>query len=279
MRVRKGWLLCLAVFTAALASAQTTLNMSEDLLRLGIASTNMVPNQPTLDAGPLFVQAVAYAKNNGIATVIADPGAYYFLTLLESNAHVGLRNINNMTIDFRGADLIFTHPLFYGIVVYSSTNAVLQNFTADYQPLPFTQVRVVAVDVVNSEIQYAVQPGWQDPSAFNSVQGPPGFAPPLVQVHVFRNGQPAFSVRRMLTQPPFTGGRFPVMAFTAPATLASVRPGDIAVVALNGIAQAVNCNHCVGHHTPKHYPLFEPQWWHSGGRFTIQRDGAGLFDP
>src|SRR5215831_5796092 len=34
----------------------TTLNLSQDLVSLGIASTNMVPNQPSLDAGPLFVQ-------------------------------------------------------------------------------------------------------------------------------------------------------------------------------------------------------------------------------
>ena len=128
--------LVLVVSLVCVASAQTPLNMSRDLVGLGIASTNMVPNQPALDAGPLFVQAVAYAKNNGITRLIADPGAYYFLNLLESNAHVGLRNINNMTIDFQGSDLIFTQPLFYGMVVYSSTNSVLQNFTVDYQPLP-----------------------------------------------------------------------------------------------------------------------------------------------
>src|SRR5258706_13695387 len=31
--------------------AQTTLNVSQDLVRLGIASSNIVPNQPSLDAG------------------------------------------------------------------------------------------------------------------------------------------------------------------------------------------------------------------------------------
>src|SRR5262249_37046518 len=123
-----------------LPSAQvTTLNLSQDLVPLGIAATNMVPNQPSLDAGPLFVAGVAYAQSHGINTVIADPGTYYFLGLLESNAHFALRSIDNMTIDLHGANLIFTHPLYYGMIVYYSTNAVLQNFTADYQPLPYTQ--------------------------------------------------------------------------------------------------------------------------------------------
>src|SRR5262245_50719809 len=70
----------------------TTLNLSQDLVSLGIASNNMVPNQPALDAGPLFVAGVAYAKNHGVTTVVANPGAYYFLGLLEPNAHFALRN-------------------------------------------------------------------------------------------------------------------------------------------------------------------------------------------
>ena len=162
---------CFGVLVAVPVSAQTTLNMSEDLLRLGIASANMVPNQSAVDAGPLFVQAVEYAKANGIRNLIADRGSYYFLST-QDNTHVALGSIDNMTIDFRGSDLIFTHPLYYGIIIYYSNNAVLENFTIDYQPLPFTQVRVVSTDTVHSKIQYSVMPGWQDPAVFNSTQGP-----------------------------------------------------------------------------------------------------------
>ena len=229
--------------SARLACAQTTLNMSEDLVGLGIASTNMVPNQPTLDAGPLLKLAVAYAQSHNISTVIADPGAYYFLTV-NSNNHVLLSLVNNLTIDFQGSDLIFTHPLYYGIVIYYGANATLENFTADYQPLPFTQVSVVGVDVANAQIQYAVQPGWPDPATFNSLQGPTG--PPTAGVYIFRNGQPAFGVRRSLTQLPITGGHFPLMFFTAPATPAPIRPGDVAVLALSNGLNAVVTTHCSG---------------------------------
>src|SRR3981189_3018925 len=96
--------LVLVVLFGCVATAQTSLNMSQDLVRLGIASTNMVPNQPALDAGPLFMQAVAYAPQQGITTVVADPGSYYFLSLSD-NTHVALRQIDNMTIDLHGADL------------------------------------------------------------------------------------------------------------------------------------------------------------------------------
>ena len=136
---------CLALFVVFMpqsALSQSTLNLSQDLVGLGIASTNMVPNQPSLDAGPLLENGIGYARSHGIATVIADPGTYYFLSV-HGNTHVDFADLHDMTIDFHGADLIFSHALFYGIVVYPSSNVVLQNFTVDYQPLGFTQVRVV----------------------------------------------------------------------------------------------------------------------------------------
>jgi len=41
----------------------------------------MIPNQPSLDAGPLFVQGVAYAMSHQMDRVIADKGTDYFLSL------------------------------------------------------------------------------------------------------------------------------------------------------------------------------------------------------
>jgi hypothetical protein len=232
-----------AVFGSKVALAQTTtLNLSQDLVPLGIAATNMVPNQPSLDASPLFVQGVDYAKSHGILNVVADPGTYYFLSVLEINTHVGLRYIDNMTIDLHGANLIFTHPLYYGIIVYFSTNAVLQNFTADYQPLPFTQVRVAAVDLPNAQVQYSVEPGWADPSSFNTITGPAGMSTAVI-VHMFRNGQPVLG--RLWPPLQFSGNRFSA-GNTDPAVLASVRVGDIAVIALSNGGNTINTNHCTG---------------------------------
>src|SRR5215475_10010796 len=73
------------VACAPLVLCSQTLNMSHDLVVKGIASTDLLPNSSSLDARPLFEAAVAYAAQNGIQTVTADPGAYYFLTLRNSN--------------------------------------------------------------------------------------------------------------------------------------------------------------------------------------------------
>ena len=80
----------LVVFFAALAggaSAQV-LNMSHDLLTLGIAASNIVPNQPNLDSGPLLFQAVAYANQHQLPLLITDRGVCYFLSLQNANYQV-----------------------------------------------------------------------------------------------------------------------------------------------------------------------------------------------
>lgn len=251
---RLGLVLFLAFTGSTPARAQTTLNLSQDLVPLGIAATNMAPNQPSLDAGPLLQSGVGYAVAHHIDRVIADSGTYYFLNLLTSNAHVQLGGnpvtpgVSNLTIDLQGSALIFTHPLQYGIILWDNTNVVLQNFTADFQPLPFTQLRVVAVNPALAQIQYSVEPGWQNPSAFNSAQPSPGTGPIVVEVHVFRNGRPAFGTRRMAAQMPFAGDHFtivPLYGFDpTAANLAKIRPGDIAVIAMRQFGEALAVNRC-----------------------------------
>src|ERR1700722_17079321 len=135
MRTIIVWLAAVCGFQSV-APAQTTLNMSEDLVGRGIASANMVPNQPSLDAGPLFNRAVNYAQSHQIGRVIADPGTYYFLSLQVPTAHVAFSNLSNLTIDLQGSDLYFTFPFANGIVISHGTNITVQNFTADYDPLP-----------------------------------------------------------------------------------------------------------------------------------------------
>ena len=170
------------------AAAQTTLNLSEDLVGLGIAASNMVPNTPTLDAGPLFFRAVAYAQNHQINRVIADPGAYYFLSLQYSGAHVAWDSLSNLTIDLQGSDLYFSHSLVNGILITHSTNIVLENFTTDYNPLPFTQVRVVSVNPAQQTIQFVVDGNWQNPSVLKpAIAGPPS-GPLGLRVSATRQG-------------------------------------------------------------------------------------------
>ena len=59
----------------AQGATPSVLNLSTDLVPLGIATRNLVPNQPTLDATPLFEAGVEYAKAHAIPKIIAQSGA------------------------------------------------------------------------------------------------------------------------------------------------------------------------------------------------------------
>ena len=249
MRTIIVWLAVLCGIRPA-AFAQTTLNMSEDLVRLGIAATDMIPNQPNLDAGPLFFSAVNYAQAHQIGRVIADSGAYYFLSLQSPATHVSWNQLNNLTIDLQGSDLYFSFPLKNGILITNSANLVLENFTADYDPLPFTQVRVVSVDAAHRQIQFAVDGVWQNPSVLNAVFGlvPNDFQG--VEVHMFRNGRPIVGVARMYAASPVGSIQFTIApdptGFATSAVIAQIRPGDIAFLGMRYGSGPVTVLYCTG---------------------------------
>src|SRR5712692_5333084 len=219
------------------APAQNTLNASQDLVRLGIASTNMLPDAPDLDAGPLFVKAVAYAKANNVTLLTVDRGSYYFLTSQFPVVHATLPHVDGITIDFQGSDLLLGQPSAGGLWLQQSTNAVLQNFTIDYMQLPFTQLRVDSIDPVKRELRYTVAPGWGDATAFNQINIPSGSGGGFY-FFVFRSGHPAPDLSRMLAKQPFAVDRFTIAADGLPWTttdvLKRIRPGDIVVLTTRG---------------------------------------------
>lgn len=197
--MKRYWSAAFALLLIVPASgrAQTsTLNLSRDLVRLGISSSDLVPNQPSLDAGPLLLQGFNYARTNRISLVTVDPGAYYFLSLQFPGFHVVLTRANNMTIDFQGSDLFLARTQRIGIALTDSTNTVLKNFTMDFIQLPFTQLSVTSVDPAQRQIQFQVPAGWQHPSVFNTPQTTSGVEEED-WVFIFRNGQPVQGIGRL----------------------------------------------------------------------------------
>jgi hypothetical protein len=159
--------------------------------------------------------------------------------------------LRDLTIDLQGSDLYFSVPFAVGILITRSTNVVLQNFTADYDPLPFTQVRVVSVDAAQRRIQFAVDDAWQNPSVLNAVFGVVPAGVGGVEVHIFRSGQPIQGVPRMYAVNPVGNDQFTLVVqggSPSAATVGLIRPGDTAVMAMRtaaaGPVYASNCTGC-----------------------------------
>jgi hypothetical protein len=185
------------------------------------------------------------------------------LSLQWSGAHVAWDQLSNLTIDLQGSDLYFSHPFVNGILITRSTNIVLQNFTADYDPLPFTQVRVVYVDAVQRKIRFAVDGAWQNPSVLNAVFGVVPSGVGGVKVHIFRNGRPAPDVAGLDAANPIGSSQFtlipPPPGF--PTDLNKIRPGDIAFMGMRTAAAGpVTVSHCTGC-TLRHITAYSSVEW------------------
>jgi uncharacterized protein (TIGR03437 family) len=233
MRVRflnATFLLCLTLSFDSRAQT-ATLNLSHDLVTNGIAASNMIPGQPTLDSRPLLEAAVTYATKNGIASLIADPGAYYFLTLHNPNTHVLLNSASNLQLNFQNSDLRFAFSNVSAIECINCASVMLENFSIDYQQLPFTQVTVASVNAAAKSFAYQTIPGYQDPSGFNANRAPDGSD--AIYMFIFRNGVPIQQVGRLTASRPVSGGVISISdvndPWATPTALSAVQPGDTIV--------------------------------------------------
>ena len=229
----------LTVFVAmsqSIVSAQA-LNLSHDLVALGIAGQNLTPNNPALDAGPLIFAGVQYAYFNAIPLVTADKGSYYLLTDQQQNATLIFGHMSNLTLDLADSTLFFRGPyLPNGIQLWECTNFTLKNFKTDFINPPYTHVQLTAVDPVARTLGYATLPGWPDPSSFNPLNDP--FGENGLWLAVFRNGEIVPGTTRSLVSRPIAANTLTLTQdgtpWTQSSTLATLRPGDTIVVAARG---------------------------------------------
>lgn len=229
--------LLLIAFLIPCASAQV-INMSHDLVTLGIAAQNVTPNTPTLDARPLIQATATYAQNHSVKTLTLDKGNYYLLSATQGNAVLIFGGLSNMTVDFAGSTIYFQGPLLpNGIQLYQCTNFTLTNFNIDFITPPYTHAKITSVDTQNRILKYQVLPGWPDPSSFNSVTEPFG-GPLLLWAAVFRNGNIVPGTTRTVLNGPITSGQLSLTQdgtpWTQSSTLATLQAGDTVVVTLRG---------------------------------------------
>jgi hypothetical protein len=224
---------------ASRVNASVTLNMSHDLISLGIASKNLVPNQPTLDARPLFAAALNYMESHPVQTLTLDKGKYYLLTNPQSSAVLVLPELSNVTIDLAGSTLYFVGPqLPNGLNCYYCSHVTLTNFKIDYLNPPYTHVRLQSVDSGKRVLTYSLLPGWPDPATFNSLRDP--FSGGPIEGYyavIFRNGSIVPGTTRTLLKAPFTNKTLTVQdpaPWGQSATLATLKGGDTVVVTTRG---------------------------------------------
>jgi hypothetical protein len=215
-------------------AAAQVINMSHDLVTLGIASQNLTPNDPSLDSRPLIQAAINYAQTHTVQTLTVDQGAYYLLSETQSNAILIFPGLSNMTVDLAGSTIYFTGPFLpNGIQVYQCSNFILKNFSTDFITPPYTHVQLTSIDSANRVLHYQTLPGWPDPSTFNNLASPFGDQVSLWTA-LFRSGAIVPGTTRTILTGPIEGNTLTLFQDGAPwtqsATLSTLQPGDTAVV-------------------------------------------------
>jgi hypothetical protein len=229
----------LIVITCAIClgstKAQTgTVNLSHDLVRLGIAGQNLAPDMPSLDARPLFQAALEYVKNHNIHLVTLDPGAYYFLTPQNPITYLRFSSLTNLTVDLAGSTIYFGGAFLQGFALTDCQHVMLTNFKIDFLQPPYTYVQLASVDPNHRTLTYKTLPRWPDPTTLTI---PAGVSVVLWAV-VFRHEKIVPGTSRMQVAQPIANNLLSLVQDNTPwtqsATLATLKPGDIIVVTQRG---------------------------------------------
>jgi hypothetical protein len=219
--------------------AGITINLSHDLVRLGIASSNLQPDSPTTDARPLFQAALAYAQSHAVRLITLDHGAYYFLTPQTTQIYLLLFSLSNLTVDLADSTVYFAQAYLRSFELSKCSNVTLTRFRTEFLNEPYTHVRVTYVDPVRRSLAYTTLPNWPDPVTFNGLTPPDPTTGPLVPwAMVFRNGDIVRGTSRMQVAQPIANGVLDLVQDNTPwtqsSTLSTLSPGDTVVVTMRG---------------------------------------------
>ncbi len=116
------------------------------------------------DDGPAFRKALDFAKKfakTGIGVKLTFfKGKYDFF---ESNNRfhlIELKEASNIIIDGNGSEIIIHDPLKGFFSIWKSQNIIVKNLFIDYDPLPFTQGKIMAVNVQEKYFDFKIDKGF-----------------------------------------------------------------------------------------------------------------------
>jgi len=115
------------------------------------------------DDGPAIRKAIQAATEAGEpVTIRLDPKTYRIAPRDDRWCAFAIEDARDITLDGRGATLLF-HPGNRAFLIYRSEGIILRNFVVDFDPLPFTQGDVVAIDKARKEIHVRIHDGFPLP--------------------------------------------------------------------------------------------------------------------
>lgn len=147
--VHKTSLFCLLATGALLACAETKSSGST-----APESKSRLPDQ-ALDLRAFIASELASGKKK----VVIPPGR--FRVKPSGGSHLWFRNLDDVQIIADGVEMICTATV-QAVVFDHCTNATLRGLTVDYDPLPFTQGKIVALGPEKSWVEFELFGGYPE---------------------------------------------------------------------------------------------------------------------
>jgi hypothetical protein len=96
--------------------------------------------------------------------LLFEPGHYLFSSMKRREHAINLIGVENLILDGQGASITMTNPESGVFNIRHSQRVIIRNFSVDYDPLPYTQGTLVAVDVQAQWFDVCIDPGFPLPS-------------------------------------------------------------------------------------------------------------------
>lgn len=136
------------VMVAMVACSSVVFAKEEAVRRFYVSDYGAVASSGT-DAGPGIRQAISEAvKSASRAEIVLDEGEYRIAPMGGSKRCISLDGASNITITGKRnkTRVVVTDPHGEFFIASNCRNVLLKDITVDYDPLPFTQGTIVAVD-------------------------------------------------------------------------------------------------------------------------------------
>lgn len=113
-------------------------------------------------AGRAILKQIEEAARQGVEEVLIEPGHYRFNEPSGDARprHIFFSDYKNLRIDFQGSTLWFEDES-SGLVIYRCDNLTVKNVVMDWDPLPFTQGIVTAMDVRGKHFDLRIDEGYE----------------------------------------------------------------------------------------------------------------------
>ena len=124
----------------------------------------VIPDDDKDDRAALVVVLEKVAQQNIPTKLVFEPGNYTFGSMPRRVYAVNLIDMSDLIIDGQGSSITVTNPEAGVFNVRRSHRIVVKNFSVDYDPLPFTQGTLIAVDKKAQWFDIRIDDGFPQPS-------------------------------------------------------------------------------------------------------------------